>query len=112
MSIHFDRFSRTFITSIPSEGVTVRTHTQHAPIEYVRNNRQRMRRGAKEVLTILSRAGMRMTFDQIKAAIPGITSSTLQVRLSSLTSRQDIERHGSKGQYRYSLPMSSTFCTT
>lgn len=115
MAMYFDRVARTFVVESvrPSEGVTVRTHTQSPPSEQLRNNRQRMRAGARELLNVISRApGKRWTFEEIRAELPQVNSSTLHVRLSSLTAREDIDRWGTKGHYRYSLPEGSTFRST
>jgi len=113
--MYFDRVAKTFVLSSvsPSEGVTVRTHTANTPTEQLRNNRQRMRAGARQLLNVLSRRiGQRMTFYDIRAELPEVNSSTLHVRLSSLTAREDIKRWGTKGHYRYSLPEGSTFSST
>ena len=112
MTIMIDHASRSYYLQVASgPGITVRTHVAPSPGERLAQNRQRMRAGAREVLSVLKRGGY-LTFAQIKRQLPEISTSTLQVRLSNLTSREDIERYGSKGAYRYALPEGSTFRST
>jgi len=114
MSVYFDRVSRTFIFAMPQRdsGVTVRQHEAPSPGEHLSVQRQRMRAGARELLRVLAEAERAMSFAQIQEALPHVGNDTLQVRLSCLVSRDDIERYGSKGHYRYALPEGSTFLCT
>jgi hypothetical protein len=114
MSVLFDRVSRSYFCLVtPGNGVTVREHRAPQPSEQVAVKRQRMRAGARELLNILSEAQpRRLKFIDLLNSLQDVSVDTLQVRLSALTARGDIVRHGMKFNYSYSLPTESTFHTT
>lgn len=114
MSMYFDRVARTFIfcTPQPAESVTIRRHEASTEGERSSVHRQRMRTGAREVLDVLVEAQRPLSFQQIQSKLRHVSTDTLQVRLSQLTAREDVERHGCKFQYTYALPLGSTFRST
>lgn len=113
MPMIYDRFARTFVLTAPSEsGYTVRTHHAPPPSELPPPRRERMRQGARELMTVLARSGRRMLLSEIANYLPHVPRETLRVRLSSLSTRGDITKYGDRNNYRYAIPSSSTFMST
>lgn len=115
MAVVWDNFARTFMVTGPlPEKAVVRQHyfqdvNEKRKVVY----RQRMRSGAREVMNVLAKNfGKKLTFKQLHSAMPTISVDTLQVRLSLLTSRHDIQRFGTRGNFTYSMPEGSTFMST